>query len=230
MGNFTSQKPIDPILIVDDDILVLKALEITLKREGYNVISANNGTSALEILKTTPISLIICDEGMPDIHGMEVLKFSQEKQPLAVRIILTGKLDLETTLNAINVGRVDEFITKPWEDLLLKKSVFKAIEKYKLQDENIRLFQLTQDQHKALSKSHQELKKELKFGSRIHQELLQGKIPSTISGLEVAATTVPSKDIDGDFYDFFRPLQMFLILFLEMSWGKGFLLRLWEQQ
>lgn len=213
--------PLDPILIVDDDSLILRALEITLKREGYDVLTASGGNSALEILKQHPISLIICDEGMPEISGMEVLKFAQEIQPQAVRIILTGKLDLETAIRAINIGRVDEFITKPWEDALLKRSVTKAIEKYQLIQENLRLQNLTQEQNKILLRNQESLKKELILGSKIHQELLLGRIPTALTGLEIAATTIPSKEIDGDFFDFYRPSPQVLDILLGDVMGKG---------
>lgn len=212
---------LEPILIVDDDKLVLKALEITLQREGYTVIAASDGKNAEAVLRNEKVSLVICDEGMPDINGMEVLKFAQEIQPQAVRIVLTGKIDLETALRAINIGRVDEFITKPWEDALLKKSVSKAIEKYRLQTENIRLLKLIQEQHKELSRNHEELKKELKLGSKIHQELLLGKIPAAIPGIQIAASTIPSKEIDGDFFDFYRPSPQTLDIVIGDVMGKG---------
>jgi anti-anti-sigma factor len=215
------EKPLDPILVVDDDALVLKALEITLQRDGYQILTAGNGTQAEEILKTQTISLIICDESMPDIHGMEVLKFAQEIQPQAIRIILTGKIDLETVIDSINIGRVDEFIAKPWEDLLLKKAVAKAVEKYRLQEQNTRLFKLTQEQNHQLSQIHAELKKELHLGSKIHQELLLGKVPATVPGLEIAASTIPSKEIDGDFYDFYRPSPQIFDIVLGDVMGKG---------
>lgn len=222
LGEITVEaKPLDPILIVDDDKLILKALEITLAREGYRVLTAHDGTSAEAILQKQPISVIICDESMPDINGMEVLKFAQEVQPQSIRIILTGKLDLETTLRAINIGRVDEFISKPWEDHILKKAVASAVEKYSLQDENIRLLKLIKDQHKRLVSNHENLKKELKLGSKIHQELLQGKIPVSVPGLEIAASTVPSKEIDGDFYDFYRPSPLVFDIVLGDVMGKG---------
>ncbi len=220
-GVVLEEKPLDPILIVDDDTLVLKALQITLQREGYQILTAANGTDAEEILKTQPISLIICDESMPDIHGMEVLKFAQDTQPQAIRIILTGKIDLDTLMNAINVGRVDEFIAKPWEDLFLKKAVAKAVEKYRLQDENTTLFKLTQEQNRQLSQIHADLKKELYLGSKIHQELLLGKVPATVPGLEIAASTIPSKEIDGDFYDFYRPSPQIFDIVLGDVMGKG---------
>lgn len=215
------KKPLDPILVVDDDALVLKALEITLKREGYSILTAENGTQAEDILKKQRVCLVICDESMPDIHGMEVLKFAQEIQPGAVRIILTGKIDLETVMNAINIGRVDEFIAKPWEDILLKKAVAKAVEKYRLQDENARLFKLTLAQHQQLSLIHEDLKKELKLGSKIHQELLLGKVPASVPGLEIAASTISSKEIDGDFYDFYRPSPQVFDIVLGDVMGKG---------
>ncbi len=212
---------LEQILIVDDDRLVLGALEITLKREGYKVLTASDGKSAEEILKNQIVSLVLCDESMPDINGMEVLKFAQEVQPQAVRIILTGRLDLETALRAINIGRVDEYITKPWEDALLKKAVAKGVEKYRLQNENIRLLKLIQQQHKELSRNHEALMQELKLGSRIHQELLLGKIPASFSGIEIAASTIPSREIDGDFFDFYRPAPHVLDIVIGDVMGKG---------
>lgn len=211
----------EDILIVDDDKLILLALEETLKREGYRVLKASNGEEAINILISQPIAVIVCDQRMPGMSGIEVLKKAQGIRPDAVRIVLTGNRDLETVLQAINIGQVSQFISKPWDDLLLRQTIAESIEKYRLVKENQNLHNLIMTQHKELAKNHEILRHELTVGARIHESLLLGKVPQNIPGFKIAATTIPSKDIDGDFFEFYSPASQILDVVVGDVMGKG---------
>lgn len=211
----------EEILIVDDDRLVLSALAETIKREGYPVLTAQNGEEAIQKMTTHPIALIICDQRMPGLSGIEVLKKALIIRPEAIRVVLTGNSDLETVMQAINVGQISQFILKPWEDISLRQTINSCIEKYRLVKENQNLHHLIFSQHKELAKNHETLRHELQLGARIHETLLLGKVPRLSPGFDIAATTVPSKDIDGDFFEFYRPNPAFLDVILGDVMGKG---------
>ncbi len=209
------------ILIVDDDKLVLKALEMTLQREGYHVLTADNGNEAIEIMKKYPPALIICDQFMPGMDGIQVMQKALEIRPDAIRILLTGSHDMDTAIKAINIGHVNQYLTKPWKESHLCKTVQTSLERYKLLKENQVLQQLIFTQHKRLKKTHENLRYELKLGARIHDQLLLGKIPSDVPGFVIKAFSCPSKEIDGDFFEFYRPATHILDMVLGDVMGKG---------
>ncbi len=209
------------ILLVDDDRLVRLALEETLKREGYLVLTAANGEEAIAHLKSQEVAVILCDQRLPGLSGIDVLKQAQEIQPRAIRLLLTGYGDLETVLQAINVGKVSQFLLKPWDERLLMQTVATACEQYRLVKENLDLHSLIVQQHIALSKTHETLKQDLLLGARIHETLLLGKVPHAIPGFSIEAMTIPSKEIDGDFFEFYRPSPETLDLVIGDVMGKG---------
>ena len=166
----------EEILVVDDDRLILKALEEIIKREGYRPIPASSGKEAIQKMIDHPISMIICDQRMPGMSGIEVLQEAIKIRPDAVRIILTGNNDLDTVIQAINVGKVSQFILKPWEDAVLRQIINSSIEKYRLLRENEKLHNLILIQHKELATTHATLRQEVQLGARIHSSLLLGKV------------------------------------------------------
>lgn len=108
------------ILVVDDEPASLRALERALSRH-YNVLTAGSGESGLELLGRHPISLIVSDNRMPGLSGVEMLCRSRRSHPETVRIVLTGYSEVSALAEAINEGAVFYYLTKPWEppDLLL---------------------------------------------------------------------------------------------------------------
>jgi len=109
-----------PILIVDDEEIVLMALRDTLAREGYNVVASPHAIHALSVLKEQKFSVVITDQQMPMVTGLEFLAQVREIQPDATRILITAVLSLSTVIDAINKGEIYRFIVKPWlrEELL----------------------------------------------------------------------------------------------------------------
>lgn len=209
------------ILIVDDERLILKALEKTLTDDKYRVLTAQNGAEALKILDEEHLAVIICDQKMPDMTGVEVLKEAVGKQPQAVRILLTGFGDLETVMKAINIGQASQFILKPWDNESLKQTIAESVSKFLLQRENEELQELMQAKNAALSKANALLKREHVMGARVQNSMLMGSPPKDHPNLEIAAKTIPTKDIDGDFYDFFPVDDYTLDLVIGDVMGKG---------
>ena len=150
-----------------------------------------------------PIALVICDIWLPGMGGIEVLQQAQRLRPNAVRIALTAHSDLQTVLKTINIGHVSQFIVKPWDEFLLIQTVATSLERYRLVNENQNLHSLILSQHRELEKAHEKLRYEMQLGARIHEEMLLGKVPEGLPGISIAATTVPSDEIDGDIFVFY---------------------------
>ena len=124
------------LLIVDDEQLVLTGLRETLTREGYHVTTASNPFVALEELKKHIFSVIISDNHMPGVTGLEFLAQAKELQPNASRILITAVLSLDTVIDAINKGEIYRFIVKPWLREELLATVKNAVQRYELIDNN----------------------------------------------------------------------------------------------
>lgn len=124
------------ILCVDDEIDNVEALERLFRRK-YTVLKATSGKEALAILDQhqNPVSLIITDQRMPEITGVEFLEKTLETHPETVRILLTGYTDLESVIMAVNKGQIFRYITKPWDPIDLVNTVDHAIERYALGQE-----------------------------------------------------------------------------------------------
>jgi len=123
------------ILCVDDEIDNVDALE-RLFRKKYSVLKATSGAQALQILDQNPsVALIISDQRMPMMTGVEFLEKAQKSHPEALRILLTGYTDLESVIMAVNQGQIYRYLTKPWDSLDLSNTVDQAIEKYEISRE-----------------------------------------------------------------------------------------------
>lgn len=135
------------ILIVDDEENVLKALRRSLRREGYELFFASQPSEGLELLKTTPVDLVLSDHLMPNMTGLEFLKIVRDRHPDCLRVMLTGHADMQTAIDAINQGEIYRFLTKPWDDTDLKVTLFLAFEQLDLQRENRRLLAMVRRQY-----------------------------------------------------------------------------------
>jgi DNA-binding NtrC family response regulator len=127
------------ILVVDDEEHVRAALSKLLEREGYTVTAAEGPTEALEILRQQPIKLVISDQNMPDMSGIEFFRLIRERHPNVCRIMLTGDPERDTIIRAVNEGEVYRFLPKPWNNTMLRVTVYFAFEAIQLEEENRRL-------------------------------------------------------------------------------------------
>jgi response regulator RpfG family c-di-GMP phosphodiesterase len=151
------------LLLVDDETAITKALQRLFRKEGYDILTANNGQEGLEILKnvTKPVSLIISDQRMPEMSGAEFLEKAKNIFPNAIRFLLTGYSDLNAVTAAVNKGEIHRYLTKPWnnEDLLLQVRI--GLEQFELVYENTRLQKLTRKQNDELNTLNQSLEKKV---------------------------------------------------------------------
>jgi response regulator RpfG family c-di-GMP phosphodiesterase len=139
-----------PILIVEDEEIVLVALRDTLLREGYSIVASPHAIHALSVLKAQPFSVVITDQQMPMVTGLEFLAQVREIQPDATRILITAVLSLSTVIDAINKGEIYRFIVKPWLREELLATVKNAVQRYELISRNARLQAATQAMNRQL--------------------------------------------------------------------------------
>jgi len=117
------------LLIVDDEQANIRLLE-RLFRQDYFCLTASSGEEAIELLDQHEVAVIITDQRMPGMNGVELLKRSADRRPHMVRILLTGYTDLEALIEAVNCGLVYMYINKPWNNDDLKLRVGRAVEHY----------------------------------------------------------------------------------------------------
>ena len=117
------------ILIVDDEPANLRALQ-RLFREDYDVLVAASGIEALDLLNHHEVALLVTDQRMPEMTGIELLKKTVTLRPRMLRIILTGYTEVDALVEAINCGHVYRYVTKPWTNEELRLTVKRALEHY----------------------------------------------------------------------------------------------------
>lgn len=117
------------ILFVDDETANLRLLE-RMFRGTYEVLSASSAAEALELIAVHDVALIISDQRMPSMTGIEFLKRAAKMRPQTVRIMLTGYTDAGALVDAINSGVVYKYVTKPWQNDELHQTVKRALQHY----------------------------------------------------------------------------------------------------
>ena len=139
------------VLIVDDESVVLAALSKTLEVEGYEVSAVEDPLQAMHLVQSKPFSVILSDQQMPGLSGLEFLSMVKEVQPNATRILITAVLSLNTVIDAINRGEVYRFIVKPWlrEELLL--TIRNAALRYEMLSRNQALHAQSQAMNEQLA-------------------------------------------------------------------------------
>lgn len=124
------------ILIVDDELNVIRSLKRLFRKENYRIITAGSALEGLEIARSNSVDMIISDQRMPGVSGIEFLSKIRDEFPRIIRMILSGYTDIQTVTSAINEGNVYKFILKPWDDNNLLDAVREAFRLRGLQDEN----------------------------------------------------------------------------------------------
>jgi len=119
------------LLLVDDESGIRAALTRMLRGDGYRILTASNGAEGLEVLAVNPVQVIISDQRMPGMSGTEFLNVVKELYPDTVRIILSGYTDIEVVTESVNRGAVFKFLTKPWDDDLLREQVRDAFRRHR---------------------------------------------------------------------------------------------------
>lgn len=123
------------ILYVDDEEQNLVSFKATFRRD-YNIYTATSGEEGLKIVRDKKIQLIITDQRMPGMTGVQFLEKIVPEFPDTIRMIITGFSDIEVVIEAINSGRVFRYITKPWDENELRMTIENARQMFHLQVKN----------------------------------------------------------------------------------------------
>lgn len=137
------------LLIIDDEVEITKALTRQFRKE-YNVFSANNAEDGFLIMEKEKIQVVLSDQRMPGLTGIDFFSRIKDKYPDALKLILTGYTDIEAVIGAINEGQVFRYVTKPWNPDELDSIIKEAFEKYELITNNRKLMRSLQDSNQNL--------------------------------------------------------------------------------
>ncbi|MEY2894175.1 MAG: hypothetical protein RJA98_4083 [Pseudomonadota bacterium] len=184
------------LLLVDDEPNIVNALKRLLRRDGYHVLTASSGSEGLQLLTEHPVDVILTDQRMPGMTGVEFLHRAKAQSPHTVRMVLSGYTELQSIIDAINEGAIYKFLTKPWDDQRLRGHVAEAFRQKELSDENRRL----QDQVEAANNDLAHLND--KLGRLLAQQNAQAELLSASANgfrevLDGLPTPVIGIDPDG---------------------------------
>lgn len=181
------------ILLVDEEINITNALKRTLHRDGYSVLTANTAEEGLALLAQHEVGVIISGQRMPHMSGLEFLQQVKLLYPKTLRIVLSGYTELESITKTINEGAIYKFLTKPWDDDLLRDNIREAFQYYDMEQENLRLTRELQSANNELSILNQNLEQKVADKTReivhsinllqISQEILE-HLPVGIIGID----------------------------------------------
>ncbi len=206
----TSNLPMHPILYLDDERDNLIVFNSAFRRE-YDVHLAGSGQEGLEILKKHEIQVIITDQRMPEMTGIQFLEKIIPDYPHCIRMILTGFSDIEAIIQAINTGRVYRYITKPWNKEELKMNIDKAIETYQLRCQNRKLIedlkeanqtleQKVSDRTRKIELQNREITCSIQYASRIQNALLYPHTDLEKLFHSYFILNKPKDIVSGDYY------------------------------
>ncbi len=134
----SGMKPSRTLLLVDDEANVISALKRLLRQDGYDILTALSAEQGLELLASHPIDVIVSDQRMPGMSGVEFLRRAKILHPETVRLVLSGYTDLQAVTDAINEGAIYKFLSKPWDDVNLRNIIKEAFRSKEMADQNRR--------------------------------------------------------------------------------------------
>jgi len=141
----------DSLLLVDDEPSVSTSLSRLLRKENYQVFTADSGAQALKILQENTIKVIVSDQRMPKMTGSELFAQVKEKYPDTIRIILSGYTDFDSVSDAINKGAIYKFLEKPWNNEVLRAEIRQAFSTQGLIQRNQQLNHLFESTIEAIT-------------------------------------------------------------------------------
>ncbi|MEZ5278659.1 MAG: response regulator [Opitutaceae bacterium] len=159
------------ILLLDDDEIILLAIKETLGRENYDISVFSKASDALEAIREDRFAVIVSDQRMPEMTGLEFLHESKAHQPNASRILITGVLTLNTVIDAVNKGEIFRFLAKPWIREELIATIRNAVQRFQLLDANERLREDTLRLNEKLVTANAELREKLEALTKGKEDL-----------------------------------------------------------
>ena len=150
------------VLFVDDEVNILKALQRLLRNEPIEVLTASTPSEAFELIEHAEPQVIVSDQGMPEMSGVDFLAAVRDQHHDVVRMMLTGYTDMTIAVEAINKGEIYRLITKPWNDEELKATLRQAFDHYDLKAEIKRLNSVNREQNFKLQDMNKNLEEKVR--------------------------------------------------------------------
>ena len=182
------------VLFLDDEPNILKAIQRLLRNEPMRVLTATDPNEALDILRETPTQVVVTDQRMPSMSGVDFLSAVRDQHADVVRIMLTGYTEMNIAVEAINKGEIYRLITKPWNDDELRATLRQAFDHHDLKTEIKRLNTVAREQNFKLQDMNRTL--EGKVRQRTKQLALKNQELSTayIQTIRALAEAIDAKD------------------------------------
>jgi putative nucleotidyltransferase with HDIG domain len=182
------------VLFVDDEVNILKALQRLLRSEHMNVLCASRAQEALDLLDKQPCQVVVTDQRMPEMSGVDLLSQVRQRYPDIVRMMLTGYTEMDVAVDAINRGEIYRLITKPWNDDELRATIRQAFDHSDLKNEIKRLNQVTREQNFKLQDMNRNLEGKVRDRTKQVAEKHQELRTAYIQTIRALAEAVDAKD------------------------------------
>ena len=183
------------LLLVDDEPDVIAALRQLMQRDGYQVLTASSGPEGLALMAGNAVDVVLSDQCMPGMSGVEFLRRASMLHPESMRILLSRQTDLQSVTDAINDNAIYRFMTKPWDDGQLRALVEQAFHHKELDDENEKLSIKIRTANQALAAGNRKLQEVL---DRKQRALTQGQRNLDVLREALAHVPLPVMAIDED--------------------------------
>ncbi len=163
------------LLLVDDEENILSALRRLLRGEGWQVLCARSAVDALQLLARHEVDVILSDQRMPGMTGVELLRRARALYPDTVRLVLSGHTELQSITDAINEGAIYKFLAKPWDDAQLRTALRNAFALKEMADRNRRLDLEVQHANRELAELNRRLQALLETQRAQNQREIDGR-------------------------------------------------------
>ncbi len=182
------------VLFVDDEKNILKALQRLMRSEDMQVLTASRACDALELLDRNPAQVVVTDQRMPEMSGVDFLAQVRERHPEIVRMMLTGYTEMNVAVDAINRGEIYRLITKPWNDDELRATLRQAFDHADLKGEIKRLNQITREQNFKLQDMNRNLEGKVRDRTKQLAEKHSQLRTAYVQTIKALAEAVDAKD------------------------------------
>jgi DNA-binding response OmpR family regulator len=161
------------VLFVDDDESIVQAFADLLRHEDFNVATASKAEAGFDLLRAQSISLAIVDESMPEILGEDFLDEAATLSPHTIRILLTSSTDEAEAISALGAGKINRYLSKPWDDQQLKMTIREALQRFDLEEQNRQLASELQQKNDELEGLNAELERKIEERTGLLRERLK---------------------------------------------------------
>lgn len=183
------------ILLVDDEANILASLRRLLRADGYRILTASSAEEGLEVLAANEVDLVVSDQRMPGMTGVEFLRRVKDLRPETMRLSLSGYTDLQSITDAINEGSVYKFLTKPWDDDLIRSNIAEALRRKDLTAENRQLQEGLRHAKEQLEAANEQLRRSLEESA---SQMARERAALHICGEALHAVPWPILGVDED--------------------------------